>query len=344
MINVGVVGFGLAGKVFHAPFIRAVPGLNLVAIARRNPEPDPKYPGVRFVAGVEQLLAIDEIQLVVVATPNDLHAPIAAECLRAGRHVVIDKPFATTLKEAEDLVALARKHNRLLTVFQNRRWDGDFKTVRQVMACGSLGRVVIYESHFDRFRPSLRGTWHERPQPGMGLLFDLAPHLIDQALVLFGKPDAVSADLRKERDGTSVFDAFDVTFHYPRVRALLRATAVAAAPGPRFWICGTEGTFTKFGLDPQEEAMKQGGDPLSKGWGEEPQSAWGTLTTGDVVKKIPTIAGDYRGYYENVRDALLGNNALEVTSEQALDVMRALDLAEKSSAAGCKLNWGANQS
>lgn len=339
MINVGLVGFGLAGKAFHAPFIRAVSGLRLVAIARRSAEPDSAYPDVRFVSGVEQLLAIDEIQLVVVATPNDLHAPIARECLNAGRHVVIDKPFATTLQEAEELVALARQRDRIVTVFQNRRWDGDFKTVRQLLAKGGLGRVVLYESHFDRFRPKLRGTWHERPQPGMGLLFDLAPHLVDQALVLFGTPQYISADLRRERDGTSVNDAFDVVFHYPRLRALLRASAIVAEPGPRFWICGTEGTFTKYGLDPQEEAMKQGGNPTTRGWGEEPESLWGRLTKAAGTEIIPTIAGDYRGYYENVQNAVQGTAPLEVTSEQALDVMRALDLAEQSSSTGCRIAW-----
>lgn len=342
MINVGVFGLGLAGKVFHAPFVRAVSGLKLVAVARRNPQPDTAYPEVRFVAGIEQLLAIDDIQLVVVATPNELHAPIARQCLHAGRHVVVDKPFATSVQEAEELVALARKHERIITVFQNRRWDGDFKTVRQVISGGALGRVVLYESHFDRFRPHLRGTWHERPQPGMGILYDLAPHLADQALLLFGKPQFVSADLRKERDGTSVNDAFDVVFHYSRMRAHLRATTMAAAPGPRFWICGAEGTFTKYGLDPQEDAMKQGGDPNATKWGEESQSHWGELTTADGTQVVPTIAGDYRGYYENVRDAILGRAPLEVTPEQALDVMRALDLAERSSSAGCKLPWAAS--
>ena len=173
----------------------------------------------------------------------------------------------------------------------------------------------------------------------MGLLFDLAPHLVDQALVLFGKPDSVSADLRKERDGTLVEDAFDIVFHYPRLRAVLRATAVAAAPGPRYWICGTEGTFTKYGLDPQEDAMQQGGDLTANGWGEEPKSDWGQLTTSAGTQPIQTLAGDYRGYYENIRDAILGIAPLEVTSEQALDVMRGLDLAEQSSCTGCRFAW-----
>jgi scyllo-inositol 2-dehydrogenase (NADP+) len=339
MIKVGVVGFGLAGKVFHVPFVRLVEGMQLTAIMRRSGEADPKYQGVRFVRSVEEMLAIEDIQLIVVATPNDSHAPIARQCLEAGRHVVIDKPFTPTLKEAEELVALAKQKKRIVTVFQNRRWDGDFLTVRKLFANQSLGRVVIYESHFDRFRPNLRRSWHEKPIPGMGLMFDLAPHLVDQALVLFGTPESISADLRKERDGTQVDDAFDITFHYPHLRALLRASPVTAAPGPRFWICGTTGTYTKYGLDPQEDAMKNGGDPNTPDWGKEPQEAWGQLTTADAVTSVPTIPGNYRAYYENVRDAILGKAEIAVTPEQALNVMRVLELAIESSRKGCRIKW-----
>lgn len=339
MINVGVVGFGMAGQVFHAPFIRLVEGMRVAAVVRRSGEPDPKYPDVKFVRSVEELLAINGIQLAVVATPNDSHVPIARECLLAGRDVVVDKPFTPTLKEAEELVALARARGRLLTVFQNRRWDGDFKTVRKILAEGSLGRVAIYESHFDRYLPKLRGTWHEKPIAGMGLLFDLGPHLVDQALALFGTPQSISADLRKERDGTLVDDAFDITFYYPRMRALLRGSPVTAAPGPRFWICGTTGTYTKYGLDPQEEAMKQGRNPTQPGWGTEAEEAWGVLTTADGAKKVPTIAGNYRGYYENVRDAMLGKARIEVTPDQAINVMKVLELSIESSRSACRVKW-----
>ncbi|HWR14295.1 MAG TPA: oxidoreductase [Terriglobales bacterium] len=339
MIKVGVVGFGLAGRVFHAPFIQLVEGFQLAAIMRRSGEPDPAYSSVHFVRTVDELLADKDIQLVVVATPNDSHYSIACQCLEAGRHVVVDKPFTPTLKEAEELVALAKKQQRIITVFQNRRWDGDFKTVKKIIADGSLGRIVIFETHFDRFRPNLRGTWHEKPVPGMGLLFDLAPHLIDQALVLFGTPQAITADLRKERDGSVVDDAFDITFHYPRLRALLRASPVTAAPGPRYWICGTTGTYTKYGLDPQEDAMKAGGHPTQQGWGTEPEASWGKLTIADGVKTIPTVPGNYRGYYENVRDAILGKAKIAVTPEQALNVMRAMELAIESSAQRRTLDW-----
>lgn len=339
MINVGIVGFGLAGKVFHAPFVSAVEGMNLAAIVRRSGEADPKYPNVRFVRSVPELLAMKEIDLVVVATPNDLHAPIAKQALLAGKHVVVDKPFTTTLQEAEELVALAGKQKRIVTVFQNRRWDGDFLTVKQLLASGELGRVVLFETHFDRFRPNLRGTWHERVMPGMGLLFDLGPHLIDQALQLFGTPEAISGDLRKEREGTPVDDAFDITFYYPKMRALLRASTLAASNGPRYWICGDKGSYTKYGLDPQEAAMKDGGDPNMPNWGTEPESEWGKLTTEHGERKIPTIAGDYRHYYANVRDALLGKAEIAVTPQQAIDVMRVIDMANESSSKRCALRW-----
>lgn len=339
MINVGIVGYGLAGKVFHAPFVTAVEGLNLTAIVRRSSEPDPKYPGVRFLRSVSELLAIQEIDLVVVATPNDLHARIAKEALLAGKHVVVDKPFTSTLKEAEEVVAVAEKQHRIVTVFQNRRWDGDFMTVKQVLANGSLGRVVMFETHFDRFRPSLRGTWHERVMPGMGLLFDLGPHLVDQTIELFGTPEAVFADLRKERDGTPVDDAIDLTFYYPSMRAQLRASTMAAAAGPRYWICGDKGSYTKYGLDPQEQAGKDGILPGSPGWGEELEREWGKLTSPDGERKVPTVAGDYRLYYENVRDSILGKAQISVTTQQALDVMRALELAIASSKKRCAMPW-----
>jgi scyllo-inositol 2-dehydrogenase (NADP+) len=341
MIKVGVVGFGLAGKVFHAPFVRLVEGMELTAIMRRSGEADPRYSGVHFVRSLDEMLAIEGLQLIVVATPNDTHAPIAHQCLEAGKHVVIDKPFAPTLSEAEDLVALAKRKQRIVTVFQNRRWDGDFLTVQKLFAEGSLGRVVIYESHFDRFRPNLRGSWHEKPIPGMGLMFDLAPHLIDQALVLFGTPEAISADLRKEREGTQVDDAFDITFYYPRLRAVLRASPMTADPGPRFWICGTTATYTKHGLDPQEDAMKNGGDPSTPNWGKEPEEAWGKLTTADTTETVRTIPGNYRAYYENVRDTILGKTEIAVTPEQALNVMRVMEMAADSSRQGCKLKWPA---
>src|SRR5207302_270362 len=218
MLNVGLVGFGFAGKVFHAPVIRAVNGLRLTTIVQRSGggAGDARYPDVAFVRTVDDMLGAP-VDLVVIATPNTSHHPIARQSLLAGRHVVIDKPFATTLAEAEDLVALAGRQGRVLSVYQNRRFVGDFVTLQRLLSDGTLGRIVAYEAHFDRFRPEQKppGAWRERPEPGAGVWFDLGPHLLDQACVLFGTPQAISADIRIERDGGAVDDAFDVTLYYP---------------------------------------------------------------------------------------------------------------------------------
>ena len=339
MINVGLIGYGLAGKVFHVPFIRAVDGLHLSAIVQRSGSNDPALKDVEFVRSVDELLA-RPVDLVVVATPNSTHHPFATQCLLAGRHVVIDKPFTSTLAQAEDLVHLAARQNRLLTVFQNRRWDGDFMTVQQVLHEGSLGRIVAYESHFDRYRPELRvGKWNEEGIDGNGLLFDLGPHVIDQALVLFGVPEALQADLRTVRDGSAVVDSFDITFYYPHLRALLRSTLLAAANGARFTVHGTEGSFVKFGIDPQEDDMKAGRKITDPNWGADNPDDYGTITTSDSERTLPTIPGDYRKFYQNVRDAILGKAPLAVTPEQALNVMRVIDLAIASSKKRCALPW-----
>lgn len=344
MLNVGLVGFGLAGQVFHAPVIRTVQGLRLTTIVRRSGAGDPRYPDVAFVTSVEELLA-RPIDLVVVATPNTSHHPIARQCLLAGRHVVVDKPFTTTLAEARELVRLAHEQRRLLSVYQERRYTGDFVTVQQVVSTGELGRVVRYEAHFDRFRPELKpGAWRERPLPASGVWFDLGPHLLDQALLLFGIPQAISADIRVERTTAAVDDAFDVTLHYPELRALLCASVLAAEPGPSFAVHGTQGSFVKHGLDPQEEALKVGRSPDEPDWDREPPQRYGTLTTAQGARRVPTIPSSFTRYYENVRDVLLGKAELAVTAEQALDVMRGLELAVASSREGRVLPWTTSES
>jgi len=339
MLNVGLVGFGFAGKVFHAPVIRVVEGLRLTTIVQRSGAPDPRYPDVAFVRSVDELLdrAID---LVVIATPNTSHHPIAKQCLLAGRHVVIDKPFTTTAAEAEELVQLAKRKQRVVSAYQNRRYVGDFVTLQNLLSDGVLGRVAMFESHFDRFRPELRPTaWREQPHPGSGIWFDLGSHLLDQALVLFGNPRAVAADIRIERAGAAVDDAFDVTLHYPHMRALLRASMLVAAPGPTFAAHGTKGSFIKYGLDPQEAALKSGRTPDEPNWDAEPAERYGQLTTPEETRTVATIPWSFTHYYENVRDAILGRAQLAVTPDQALDVMRGLELAVASSQKRCVLSW-----
>jgi scyllo-inositol 2-dehydrogenase (NADP+) len=338
VIKVGLIGFGLAGRAFHAPVIRAVPGLHLAAILQRSGnEAAEKYPDVRIVRSLDELLAIKEIRLVVIATPNDTHYEFARQCLEAGRDVVVDKPFTTTLEEAISLVQLAKKTGRLLTVYQNRRYDGDFRAILKLVPDGTLGRIVRFETTYDRFRPQLKpGAWRETRRAGSGILFDIAPHLIDHSLMLFGLPEAVTADVRIERENAVADDAFDITLHYPKnVRAVLRSSILAAAPRPRFVLLGTQGSFVKQTFDPQEMNLRRGYIPSDSAWGAEPEENWGVLTvpSGDTFdeRRIPSVTCDYRDYYANVRDTILGKANLAVTPEWSLDVMRLILLARESS-------------
>jgi predicted dehydrogenase len=336
-LEVGLVGFGMAGRVFHAPVIEGVRGLHLSAIVERSGDAAASlYPNARIVRSVDELLADDRIQVVVIATPNNSHADLAARCLGAGRHVVVDKPFATSSAEAEPLVEQAGRCGRILTVFHNRRWDGDFLTVQRLLEQQTCGRIVLVESRFERYRPRRRpGAWRERDEPGSGILFDLGSHLVDQAMTLFGLPAAVSGDVRIERDDAVVDDAFDVTLHYPAHRVLLRSSMLASAPGPRFVVQGTGGSYVKYHLDPQEARLAAGDASGGRFFEQEPRERWGTLTlaaeTGMVSETLPTEAGDYRLFYANVRDAIRGTAALAVTPGQALDVIRLLELAAESS-------------
>ena len=345
-IRVGVVGFGLAGRIFHTAVIQATPGLELAAVVQRSgDEAKKEYPEAHLARSVEEMLADVGIQLVVIATPSYSHYELAKQCLHEQRNVVIDKPFTLTSEEAAKLITMARHRNLIVTAYQNRRWDGDFQTVRQVIASGELGRLVTFESRFDRFRPApRRDVWRESGGPGGGTLFDLGPHLIDQALTLFGPPDTVTASVRMEREGAAVDDAWDAHLEYEnphRMTVLLRATLTACAPGPRFVAHGTNGSFTKLGLDPQEDQLKAGMRPGSPGFGEELELAWGELKTcgdsGPSTRRVKTERGDYRGFYENVRDVLLGKGELAVKPEQAWRTTRLIELARESSAQGRRI-------
>ena len=346
-INTAVIGFGLAGQVFHAPFVSAVPGLKLEAIVqRKGDEAAHAYPNARILRSVEEALSDPTIHLIVVGTPNETHYTLAKQALLAGKHVVIDKPFAATSAEAKELGVLAAARNLILAPFHNRRWDGDFLTVRKLLKEQAVGRLVTYESHFDRFRPLPReATWKEAGNAANGLLFDLGPHLVDQALALFGIPEGITASVRKDRDDTAIEDAFDITLDYPRLRAHCRATMLACLNAPRFLLHGTKGSFRKYGLDPQEPAIVAGTKVPRLGEGEwlaESDSAWGNLTVAPVPADPTTLVktpvktefGDYRGYYANVRDAINGTAPLAVTPEDGYRVIRLLELARQSSTEG----------
>ncbi len=345
MIEVGLIGFGLAGKFFHAQVIRAVPGLRLAAILQRTgDEAAARYPDVPIVRSLDELLAIDSIRLIVVASPNQTHFPFAKQCFEAGRDVVVDKPFTTSVSDAVELFRVARKCGRTLTVFHSRRFDADFQGLRAFLATGALGRVIRFDSHYDRFRPTGKpGAWREKPGPGSGILYDLGPHMIDHALMLFGTPVAISADVRIERDNATTDDAFDLFLEYPgNMRAQLMATMLSRSPRPRFVVLGTDGSFVKEGFDPLENALRNSQVPEDDAWVMEKEENWGEATTlenGRAVQTRVASRGDWRDFYVNVRDALLGKAALLVTAQQVLDVMMTLELAQQSSAERRVLPW-----
>ena len=347
MVRVGVIGFGLAGQAFHTRVIQGVRGMELACILERSgSKAREKYPSVRVAKTLDELLADRTIQLCAVATPNDSHFELTRACLLAGRDVVVDKPFTPTLSQATELVRLAAERGRLLTVYQDRRWDGDFHTIRKIVESGALGTIVEYETRFDRFRLEPKANaWREKADfPGAGVLFDLGPHLIDQALVLFGEPQSIWASAFCQRATSQVDDAFDICMEYPGLRVMLRARIVVPKPGPHFLIHGTKGSFVKYGMDPQEARLR--GDRIPDGvdwgadWGEDPEELWGTLSiVGQSSRKVETERGDYRGFYANVRDAIEKGAPLEVTPEQALRVMRGILLAHRSSREGRRVRW-----
>lgn len=335
VVNACVVGYGLAGSVFHAPTIAATPGLRLHGIVQRHGnEAARDWPEARIVRSLEQALDDPQLDLVVVATPNPSHAALATLALEAGRHVVIDKPLATSVAEGEALVDLAARRGRMLSVFHNRRWDGDFLTVRSLVAAGTLGRIVAFESHFDRWRPQVRDLWRERDEAGSGVLFDLGAHLVDAALALFGTPVQVGGRVARERDGAVTDDAFDIDLDYPGLRVRLGASMLAASPRPRYALRGTRGGYVKFGMDPQEAALRSGDFYGSSDWGSEPASEWGELTVVDAdgnphTQRLATHAGDYRAYYADVANSVRTGTPPAVTASQALDVIRVIEAVKR---------------
>jgi len=341
-VRAGLIGYGFAGKTFHAPLLAAVPGLALAAVASSDPaRVAADWPDLPVEPTPEALIARPDLDLIVVATPNDSHAPLAARALAAGKHVVVDKPFTVGLAEAEALRDQAAAAGRVLAVFHNRRWDADFLTLRGLLADGALGRVVQLESHFDRFRPAVRDRWRERPGPGGGIWYDLGAHLADQALQLFGPPEFVQADIAAQRDGAQADDYFHVVLRYGPLRAILHGSTLAAAPGPRFVVHGTRGSYVKYGLDAQEDALKAGLRPPAPGWGADPCP--GALTVwsdgGAATRELASVPGDYPAFYAATRDAIRGGAPNPVPPDDGVAVMRLLELGRRSAEEGRSLPW-----
>ena len=337
MIRVGLVGFGMAGRVFHGPLLSSVNGLELAAVMERSTNKAvERYPGIVTYRTLAAMLADSSLELYVVATPNATHFQIASKILEAGKNVVVDKPMSIRSAEIAELMALAEAKNALLIPFHNRRWDSDFQTVRKVLHEGLLGRLVHFESRFDRWRPVAPRDrlWKEDPASG-GVLLDLGTHIADQALALFGKPQAVAADILREREWAHAADGFHIRLRYPGFMVVLGANSLSLPSGPRFCLRGTKGTYWKWGQDPQEAALNRitriGDGP----WGREPEAEWGTFNTSEdgavVSRPIAAVAGDYRLYYAGVRDAVLGKAAAPVAARDAWRVARLLEWAVESS-------------
>lgn len=332
-VRVGLIGYGYVGRTFHAPMIAATPGMDLVAVASTRPgEVHADHPGVDVV-DTDGLIARTDLDLVVIASPNDTHRPLAQAALTAGHHVVVDKPFTLSLEEARAVVATADRGQRIVSVFQNRRWDSDYLGVRQVIDLGLIGEVAHFESHIDRFRPDPRDRWRESPGPGAGLWFDLGPHLADQALQIFGLPEAVTADFGCLRAGSSTDDWAHVILDYPRCRVILHGSMLAAGAHTRFVVHGTRGSVVKRGGDIQEAQLRAGVAPGSPGWGADPDDL--DLYDADGThRRHPTPPGDQLQYYRELHRAITAGGPNPVPPHQILGVMAVLDAARISAGTG----------
>jgi scyllo-inositol 2-dehydrogenase (NADP+) len=344
MIRVGLIGFGLAGRVFHAPLISSVEGLELAAVLERSTnKAAERYPGIVTYHSFDEMLADHSLDLFVVATPNGTHFDLARRILNAGRPLVVDKPLAITSAQIAELMRLAGEKNLLLAPFHNRRWDSDFQTIQKLLHEGSLGRLVEFESRFDRWRPTLPSDrlWKVDPNSGGGALLDLGSHFVDQALVLFGKPLAISADVRSERAGATANDSFEIRLRYFDFMVRLASNSLALPPSLRFHLRGTEGNYWKSGLDLQEVALAKLTRIEDANWGREPAANWGVLHVGidgcEVARPIAPIPGDYRLYYAGIRDALLGKGPGPVAAIDAWRGLRILEWAVESSEKRCEI-------
>ncbi|HEC5279079.1 TPA: oxidoreductase [Enterobacter cloacae] len=332
-IRVGLIGYGYASKTFHAPLIAGTPGMALAAVSSSDAtKVHADWPTVPVVSEPKHLFNDPNIDLIVIPTPNDTHFPLAKAALEAGKHVVVDKPFTVTLSQARELDALAKSLGRLLSVFHNRRWDSDFLTVKALLSEGTLGEITFFESHFDRFRPQVRNRWREQAGPGSGIWYDLAPHLLDQAVNLFGLPVSMTVDLAQLRPGAQTIDYFHSILSYPQRRIVLHGTMVAAAESARYIIHGTRGSYVKFGLDPQEDRLKNGERLPQEDWGYDMRDGVVTKVEGEtlVEETLLTSPGNYPAYYAAVRDALNGTGENPVPASQAIQIMELIELGIES--------------
>ncbi len=300
-MRAALLGYGFAGKTIHAPLLRSVAGLDLVQVMSGNAaRVHADLPGIAVTSSADEVFGNPAVDLVVIATPNVTHCDLARRALMAGKRVVVDKPFTVTSEEARELMALAEERGLFLSVFHSRRFDADYLTVRSLLERGELGELVHFESHYDRYRPVVQNRWREQAGPGSGIWYDLGSHLVDQVLHLFGPPESMYGDLAVQRDGGAAVDYFHVLLRYGKLRVILHGSNLVVAETPRFILHGTLGSFVKYGMDTQEPALRRGELPGSGDWGADPRH--GTLTTPAGSRLVETLRGDYRAYYEAVRD------------------------------------------
>lgn len=333
-IKTALLSYGMSGEVFHLPLLEAHKGFEVTAIWQRNKAKAVSH-RYRVVHDFNDILKDASVELIVVNTPNETHYSFAAAALEAGKHVIVEKPFTVTVAEADALIALAKERNKLLSVFQNRRWDADFLTVQHVLRKKLVGKLVECEIHYDRFRNYIEpDTWKEEAKPGTGILYNLGSHLLDQALVLFGMPRYLDARIGTQRPGGKVDDYFDIRMEYEGLFVILKSSYLVREQGPRFVLHGTEGSFTKAGIDPQEQALKDKKVPGTPGWGSETKEWWGKLNSAvageHVETRLETIPGNYPEFYNNIFSALRQGHPLAVKAEEARNVIRLIEACQES--------------
>ena len=332
-IKVGLVGYGFSATVFHTPLLSVLDEFHISKVMSSNPEKvKSDLEGVEVVSNLSELLEDDSIDLVIITTPSGMHYEMVKDALRAGKHVIVEKPMVVSEKEANELIQLAKEQDVQLSVYHNRRWDNDYLTVKQLIEEGKLGDVKMYEAHFDRYRPAVRDRWRENEGPGSGALYDLGSHLIDQALHLFGMPDFVQADVFGQRDHARTDDYFHVVLGYGSLRVILHSSAIVPSNGPRFQVHGTKASYIKYGIDGQEDMLRAGKKPVDDTWGADHPEHYGKLTTGEgETTEIETLQGSYVTYYQKIADSLLRGEKLPVSAEEARDVVKVIEAAFESS-------------
>ena len=335
-INTAITSFGMSGLVFHGPALKVNPGFNVVSVLERSKNISKQmFPDVRIDRSFDEILNNEAIELVIINTPDKFHYEMARLALLKGKHIVVEKPVTLKSKQAEELVQIAREKDLVFTVYQNRRWDGDFRTVQKVLAENKLGRLIEFESHYDRYRTYITpDTWKEEGGEFAGVLYNLGSHMVDQVYVLFGKPLAVTAHLKIVRIGGVVTDYYDIRLEYKGFSAVVKCSYLVKNPGPRYSIYGEFGTFHKWGIDPQEELLKAGNLPIGNDWGKEPESEWGTIVYQengiDFNEKIETLPGNYNLFYNNVFDAIRNGADLLVRPDDAVEVLKILEACLES--------------